>query len=38
MKLPPRIVKLAERAQARQAKAGKAEVKFSWVYDRPMML
>lgn len=36
MALPPRIRKLAERAAARQAKAGKLDIKFSWIYDRPL--
>jgi len=37
-KLPPRIIKLAERASARKAKEAAKEVKFSWVYDRPLEL
>uniref|UniRef100_A0A061R077 Plastid acyl-acp desaturase n=2 Tax=Tetraselmis sp. GSL018 TaxID=582737 RepID=A0A061R077_9CHLO len=38
-KLPARIRKLAERTEARRAKAGKPkQVKFSWIYDRPLDL
>ena len=38
MTLPARIRKLAERAGARKAKAPKAPVKFSWVYDKPVTI
>jgi len=38
-KLPGRIRKLSERAAARRAKTEKAKnVKFSWIYDRPLDL
>lgn len=35
-KLPDRIRKLAERANARKAKAKKVDVEFSWIFDRKL--
>jgi len=38
MKLPDRIRKLTERAQARKAKNKVQTSNFSWVFDRPVSL
>lgn len=38
MKLPGRIRKLTERANARKAKAKKREQEFSWIFNRAVLL
>lgn len=38
MKLPARIRKLSERANARKAKAPKKEVSFSWIFDHKLSI
>lgn len=37
-KMPPRIRKLAERAQARRNRGKKVEAKFSWTFNEPVHL
>ncbi len=38
MKLPARIRKLSDRANARKAKAPKKEVSFSWIFDHKLSI
>ena len=38
VRMPDRVRKLAERANARRSKAKPAAVQFSWIFDRPMMV
>ena len=38
MKLPARIRKLSDRANARKAKAPKKEVSFSWIFDQKLSI
>lgn len=36
--LPPRIKRLAERAQIRKEKGKKQDVPFTWIYDRTIKM
>jgi hypothetical protein len=38
MKLPTRIRKLAERASARKAKGPSTRVKFSWIFNKELVV